>query len=184
MPLDNCRQCGRIFQRTISPLCKSCYTFEQERHITMYRYIQENPGITMAALSEKFDIPMKELESLLFSGALGTANQLIVTNCSRCGCEMSFLNRVGYFCYSCNCFVEHEAAVAKSAIDPRSRVKALLLKNSPHLRQALQERKPHESTSGPQSPEPLPSSRAEKQDTGSGRELRYGFRRSTRRLNW
>ncbi len=77
----------------------------------IYRFVQENPGVTIEEIASAFDSPVKTIQTMVFSGALGTANQLISNYCARCKCEMSYVNRVGHFCYACNKFVEKEAGV-------------------------------------------------------------------------
>lgn len=113
MPLDNCKQCGRLFQKTFSDLCRGCYAYSKSQNMEIYRHIQENPGITMMELSQKFNTSVRDIESLIFSGVLGTANQLVRSYCALCKCEMTFVNRVGYFCYRCNSFVEKEAGAGR-----------------------------------------------------------------------
>lgn len=108
MTLDNCQKCGKIFQRTLNPICKGCYAYEQEKKMAIYRYIQENPDITPEEVSETFEIPVNEVTTLIHAGSLGTANQVIRTHCALCNCEMTALNRVGYFCKKCNSTVEHD----------------------------------------------------------------------------
>lgn len=109
MSLDNCKRCGRLFQKHLTSLCKDCYSFEQNQNMEIYRFVQANPGITIDEIAEHFGMNLRDVEQLVFSGALGTANQLIKTQCARCKCEMTFVNRIGYFCYSCNKFIEKEA---------------------------------------------------------------------------
>lgn len=109
MSLDNCRRCNRVFARNLSPLCQDCLSYEQQVNMEVYRFVQSNPGTTMQEIADQFGMPLKDVEALVFSGALGTANQLIVTKCARCKCDMTFVNRVGYFCYGCNQFMEKES---------------------------------------------------------------------------
>jgi uncharacterized protein len=111
MSLANCKHCGRLFQRSYSDLCRGCYAYDKSQSMEIYRHIQENPGISMIELSEKFNTTVREIESLIFSGVLGTANLLVRSYCALCKCEMTFVNRIGHFCYSCNNFVEKEAGV-------------------------------------------------------------------------
>jgi len=117
MSVDNCKRCGRLFQRALHPMCPVCLEFIQKQKMAMFDFVQENPGVSIEEISQRFDISTKEIESMLFSGAFGTANQLIKTQCAKCKCEMTALNRVGYFCYSCNTRVEKEAGVRKPAED-------------------------------------------------------------------
>jgi ribosomal protein L44E len=178
MSLDNCKQCGRIFHKTISPLCKSCYTYEQEQNLQMYRFIQENPGITMEELAERFNMPIKEIEALVFSGVLGTANQLIRSTCSLCGCEMTLLNRVGYFCYSCNQFMESEVNAVKVA-DPNSKLSKTLRRRGVSTETYVQ--------TDPQE-EPVANGNGSNHEKTATREdnskwqPQYGFKRSFRGL--
>lgn len=113
MPLDNCKRCGRLFQKTHSNLCNGCFSYEKNQNMEIYRYVQDNPGVTVEEISKKFNTPVQEVESLVFSGVLGTANQLIRSVCAMCKCEMTYVNRIGYFCYACNNFVEKEGGVGK-----------------------------------------------------------------------
>lgn len=176
MPLDNCKRCGRLFQKTNHPVCSGCYTFEQNQNMEIYRYIQENPGVTLDELADRFHMPLKEIETLIFSGALGTANQLVKSYCALCKCEMSQVNRVGHFCYKCNNSFEKEAGLEKLSVSEQ-RIQNILNGHSAFYKPLPEDITPDKTSKmGP--PKPVNTRSAEahiKQDSSSS--AKFGFKR-------
>lgn len=123
MPLENCKHCNTLFQMTVSPLCPECFKADQENKREIFHYVHENPGVDMEEIAEKFDIPLKEIETILFSGSLGTANDLIASTCSRCGCKMTSSDRVGHFCRKCNIILEKQGNIERP--DPKEQKKTV-----------------------------------------------------------
>ncbi len=177
MPLDNSKRCGRLFQKTISSLCGGCYHYEQDQHMEIYRFIQDNPGTTMDEISRKFNIPQKDIEGLVFSGALGTANLLIKSHCSMCKCEMTFANRVGHFCYKCNALVEKEAGLGKSN-ETEKRLENVKNGKSAFYKPDEEEPKapPKEKAAPPPSPKNTESEKPQTRAQSSS-VARFGFKR-------
>ncbi len=155
MELENCKRCGRLFKKGICALCGTCYEYEQELHKEIYRFIQANKGISIEKLAEKFDIPQQEMETLLFSGALGTAVQLVTSQCAMCKCEMTFINRIGHFCYNCNQFVERSVVESKYPYESRYKAEIEM------IRQSLSEKKADRSAD-------LPSLKSKAENQGLG----------------
>ncbi len=125
MSIANCKRCGRVFQKTISPLCQNCLNYEDSQSREIYRYVQANPGVNEKKLAEQFEIPVQDVENLLFSGLLGTAGGLVLSQCARCKCDMSLIRQTKYYCEPCNRIIKEEIA-GKNLIEPGERKRRLL----------------------------------------------------------
>lgn len=111
MTVANCRKCRKIFQRTTNPLCSECHQQSLNQVSNAYRFIQENPHLTLEEVSDHCQIPYKELETMLFDGKLGTAAGSVIYHCQRCTRPMSAIMRRGRFCMSCADKIENQAGL-------------------------------------------------------------------------
>jgi hypothetical protein len=101
MPVANCPKCNKLFQRTTVPLCPACHQESQNHISAVYRFICDHPNQTTDEIAKQCNLPLKELETILFSGSLGTAAQHVIFHCQRCNRAMSALKRKGHFCPEC-----------------------------------------------------------------------------------
>ena len=102
MPIDNCKKCNRIFQRTQgASVCHECEE-ESARHLSIaYWFIQNNPNLTLDEVARLCDVPYKELEAFFLEGKLGTATDQVIYRCQRCARPMANLCRRGRLCLHC-----------------------------------------------------------------------------------
>lgn len=111
MSVANCKKCRRVFQQSFSPLCPACHQESVSQISNVYRFIQENPQMTLEDIAEQCLIPFKELEKMFFEGKLGTATNNVIYHCQRCGRSMSAAMRRGRFCMGCAERIESEAGL-------------------------------------------------------------------------
>jgi hypothetical protein len=180
MPISNCKRCGRIYSKHLSDVCRECLTEEQDKISRLSKFISDHPGMFIEALSEKFSIPVKEIETLLINGALGSVLDFVKTQCSLCKCEMTFMNRVGYFCYTCNQLVEKESG---KVTESEHRLDNILKGHSAFYKPLPGEEETYQQLCSSKNP-PIPSSKrtppqkSSRRDDGDG--AKFGFKRTTR----
>lgn len=105
----NCTQCNRIFKRQHSPMCPECHQVYMAKLSNVYRFVQENPHLTLEDIAEQCDLPLREVEALFFQGKLGTATTQIIYHCQLCNRPMASNMLKGRFCVSCAEQFETEA---------------------------------------------------------------------------
>jgi hypothetical protein len=117
MTVANCSKCRRIFQRTHGPLCPECHQESISQVSQVYRFVQNNPQMTLDEIAEHCGVPFKELEKMLFEGKLGTAASKVIYHCQRCGQPMAAMMRRGRFCMGCAGKIENEAGLLQMPSD-------------------------------------------------------------------
>jgi hypothetical protein len=105
-------------------MCPECHQIYMTKLSNVYRFIQENPLLTLEDIAEQCDLPLKEVESLFFQGKLGTATTQVIYHCQLCNRPMSASMRKGRFCVSCAEQFEAEAGLNESESFEKSRSKA------------------------------------------------------------
>ncbi len=161
MTIANCKQCGRVFQRQYSPLCPPCHQEANNRISQVYRFIQAHPHMTMEEVACSCDVPLKDVEAMLFEGKLGTAATNLVAHCQRC--HSPILASRGRFCPSCAEKVETEAGLHEEKQRPKS--------PPPEPDEA----RPRKPLTSPEPAQPAPLSRAINDEPAGGHS--YGFQR-------
>jgi hypothetical protein len=111
MRIANCVKCRRIFQRAASALCPECYRISLSQVSSAYRFIQQNPHLTLEEVADQCLIPYKELEQMLFDGKLGLAASNVIYHCQRCGRPTNARIRRGHFCLACADRIENAAGL-------------------------------------------------------------------------
>lgn len=107
----NCKRCNRIFQKIYSPMCPECYLAYMNTFSEVYRYVQENPELTLEEISEQCGVPLKDMKEIFYDGKLGTATANVAYSCLRCGISMKPIHRRGRFCIRCTEKIETEAGL-------------------------------------------------------------------------
>lgn len=110
----NCTQCNRIFKRHLSPMCPECHQAYMEKLSSVYRFIQENPQLTLEDIAEQCKLPYREVETFFFKGKLGTATSQVIYHCQLCNRPLAANMRKGRFCFSCSEQFENEARLNES----------------------------------------------------------------------
>jgi hypothetical protein len=111
MRLANCVKCRRIFQRTASAMCPECHRVSQSQVSSAYRFIQQNPHLTLEEVADHCLIPYRDLEQMLFDGKLGLAASNVIYHCQRCGRPTDARMRRGHFCVGCADRIENAAGL-------------------------------------------------------------------------
>jgi predicted amidophosphoribosyltransferase len=101
MPVANCSKCNKLFQRTTVPFCPACQQESQSHISAVYRFIYDHPNLTTEEIAKQCDVPLKELEAMLFSGKLGTAAERVISHCQSCNRSIPALKQKGRFCPAC-----------------------------------------------------------------------------------
>ena len=124
MPIDNCKRCQKVFQRNVSPFCEECYQGRVTEFSDLYRFLQENASMPIEEVAETCQIPLRELEELLFSGQLGTAGTKVIHKCPRCKQHIPLNQQSGRFCQTCKAKMENEVRIMdESAAKPQHKPK-------------------------------------------------------------
>jgi predicted amidophosphoribosyltransferase len=113
MPVANCPKCNKVFQRTVNPLCPTCHQETLSNVSVVYRFVQEHPQQTLEQIAKHCNLTAKELETIVFSGKLGTAAHQIIFYCQGCNRKVSALKRKGHFCPECAVKLEPKNATAE-----------------------------------------------------------------------
>ena len=98
MDLRYCKICGSLFQYTGSKVCPNCAKELEDKLTEIKEYLNEQKHATVMEVSEKFEIPVKQIhqwireERLMF--APGVSTGLV---CQRCGAPISS----GKMCAKC-----------------------------------------------------------------------------------
>jgi predicted amidophosphoribosyltransferase len=98
MNFQNCPRCGKLFQRTVNPICESCTKEEEQQFESLKDYINANPGHDVETISEATGMTAKRILKYLREGRLeatnGMGNQL---KCESCGKKIGY----GRYCETC-----------------------------------------------------------------------------------
>lgn len=93
-------------------MCPECHQESLSQVSYVYRFVQENPQMTLEDIADHCHVPFKELEKMFFEGKLGTAASNVIYHCQRCGRPMSAIMRRGRFCIGCAEKIETEAGIS------------------------------------------------------------------------
>ena len=105
MNVANCTKCGKIFQRTNSPFCPTCFQDSVSNVSQVYRYIQSRPEAVIDDVASALGVPVKEIEQMIIEGKLGTAAGHLKSHCHNC--ETLMVASRGRFCTVCADKMEH-----------------------------------------------------------------------------
>lgn len=108
MPIENCSKCQKIFQRTLHPLCPTCHQQSMGKLSEVYQFIQSNPQQTIEKVAAGCNLPVKELESMLYAGKLGDAAGKIMSHCQSCAKTIPVMGQKGRFCMDCATKLENK----------------------------------------------------------------------------
>jgi hypothetical protein len=92
-------------------MCSECNQLSLSQVSSAYRFIQQNPHLTLEEVADSCLIPYKELEQMLFDGKLGLAASNVIYHCQRCGRPTDARIRRGHFCVGCADQIENAAGL-------------------------------------------------------------------------
>ncbi|MCA9788394.1 MAG: hypothetical protein KC476_06935 [Cyanobacteria bacterium HKST-UBA06] len=102
MSVANCDKCGKVFKRLKSTLCSDCQVDFDALTRDVYHYINDNPGVSVAELSESFGVDLQEMEEVVKKGEIGMAKHSVLLNCKGCKRDVFFFETEGNYCKSCS----------------------------------------------------------------------------------
>ena len=86
--LKNCRKCRRIFPYIAGvQICEACKKEEDKLFERIWKFLRDNPGVSMRAVSEELEVPYEQLMRYLKEGRLQIKNPdgSVVLFCEKCG---------------------------------------------------------------------------------------------------
>ena len=106
MYIDNCRQCGRLFQYVgISHMCPDCRNEDEATLKVVRDYIWEHQGATTHEVSEATGVSVTRIEKFIREERLEiTEDSPIKIPCQKCGTKI----RTGRFCELCSIEIKRE----------------------------------------------------------------------------
>ncbi|MGN0348888.1 MAG: flagellar protein [Roseburia sp.] len=112
MEVMSCKGCGRLFNFVGgTPLCEACKRKLEEKFQEVKQYLRDNPGATIAQVSEEMDVAVKQIKQWIREERL-TLSDATVDGivCEHCGVPI----KTGRFCDKCKIDLTNTFA---SAID-------------------------------------------------------------------
>jgi hypothetical protein len=119
----NCIDCKRIFKKQYSPRCAECHQIYMTKLSNVYRFVQENPHLTLEDIAEQCGLPFRDVETLFFQGKLGTATTQVIYHCQLCNRPMAVTMGQGRFCPGCTEQFESEAGLNEQDTSEKPRSK-------------------------------------------------------------
>ncbi len=115
MGLENCPQCGKVFNRSARTLCPPCFEREQDLFDRVSEYVYAHADAEAREVLEHTGIAQADLESLLKRGRLLGFERLAasVLRCQRCDEAVTR----GPFCPRCAAEIKASTAASQPA-DP------------------------------------------------------------------
>lgn len=99
MSLSNCKDCGKVFQKTITDSCPACVKKKNDNIAKIDSYAFKNRDFTLEELSKKTDISVDDIRKLLAEGKINSIKSL-KTKCEMCGKE-TLVSTTTFLCRDC-----------------------------------------------------------------------------------
>ena len=102
----NCKGCGRLFNAlTRTRLCPNCQAKLEEKFQEVKKYINDNPGSTIDAVSQECDVSAKQIKQWIRDERLSFSEESMQgIECEQCGTMI----RSGRFCEACKNKLQNE----------------------------------------------------------------------------
>lgn len=106
MDVINCKGCGRLFNAlTRTRLCPNCQAKLEEKFQEVKKYINDNPGSTIDAVSQECDVSAKQIKQWIRDERLSFSEESMQgIECEQCGTMI----RSGRFCEACKNKLQNE----------------------------------------------------------------------------
>ncbi|BCJ87861.1 TIGR03826 family flagellar region protein [Effusibacillus dendaii] len=99
MALTNCKQCGRLFNRTMKDICPECVKQDDEDFMKVGQYLRANRGASPQEVHEETEVALEKIFRFIREGRLIAEKYPAMTfPCERCGLPI----QSGRFCRSCS----------------------------------------------------------------------------------
>lgn len=122
MKLVNCVDCGKLFVKTINPLCPSCFEQEEENEKIIAEYVRDNPGSSITKVHEATGIKEKTIYRMIKNGRFVGTACAIPYPCESCGTEIY----EGRFCAACSKNLAEQAQkmdLSQKSVEPKADVR-------------------------------------------------------------
>ncbi len=110
----NCKQCHKLFQKTISDNCPTCAETENYQYQQLFRLLQSSKvqgGIFIEDLAEKIGMSVEAIEEYYLEAKLGTAGLFLKFKCRSCSEVVDENHRRGRYCINCSNELSDQAGV-------------------------------------------------------------------------
>ena len=101
MPVANCPKCGKVFQKTLNSLCPGCHQSAIGQTGLVCQFLQGHPRRTLQEIASGCSVPIQDVETMLYSGKLGSVAHLIIFHCQSCSQLIPAMGANGRFCLNC-----------------------------------------------------------------------------------
>lgn len=95
--LRNCEECNRLFSHPTRVLCQECYEKAKRSFELVKKYLQDNPGATVAQVARDTEVDLELIYEYIQEGRLDVIPKDATLQCSICGASIS----VGRVCAKC-----------------------------------------------------------------------------------
>lgn len=95
--LRNCEECNRLFSHPTRVLCQDCYEQAKRSFELVKKYLQDNPGATVAQVARDTEVDLELIYEYIQEGRLDVIPKDVSLQCSICGASIS----VGKVCAKC-----------------------------------------------------------------------------------
>ena len=98
--LKNCRRCKRIFPYIAGvQICEVCKKEEEKLFERVWEFLRDNPGVSMAVVSEELGVPYDQLMKYIREGRLQikAPDGSLIMFCEKCG----EIIKAGKICEKC-----------------------------------------------------------------------------------
>lgn len=101
MEVRNCKSCGKLFNYiggAYRNLCPACIDILEDKFQEVKQYVEENAGVTMNEINEKFDVETRQVEKWIREERLCfSEDSPIGIACEKCGKMI----KTGRYCPAC-----------------------------------------------------------------------------------
>ncbi len=130
MPLGNCVKCGTLFSRTNNPMCPQCTQKEEAAFQQAVRWLRENPGQNVAAMSKATGIEEADILRWIRQKRLSMREVLASVKCNSCGRPI----QSGTLCDRCKLRMSYEVNEELKTLKQQAEAQNLALKKGMHYK--------------------------------------------------
>ena len=86
MQFVNCPRCGKMFNKTDKPICKTCEKEDQDTYEKVREFVKENPDLPINVVAEETEVSVKRIMSYIRDGRLDVSRGMSAdVVCMQCG---------------------------------------------------------------------------------------------------